>query len=58
MEYVLDFTKPIMTMLYFVDTNAPCLGDIHHGMEIMIEKIKVVIQKDREQPQRDLFQIG
>ena len=43
-QFVLDFTEPIMTMLRFADTDAPCLGDVYDGMDTMVEKVKLSIQ--------------
>ena len=49
-QFVLDFTEPIITMLQFVDTNAPCLGDVYDGMDIMVEKVKLSIQAHETNP--------
>lgn len=43
--YVLEFTEPIMSMLRFTDTDEPCLGDFYDSMDMMLEKIKMEIQK-------------
>ena len=40
-EYVLEFTEPIMSMLQFADTDEPCLGDVYDSMDTML-KIKLV----------------
>jgi hypothetical protein len=41
-EYVLEFTEPIMSMLRFADTDEPCLGDIYDAMDSMLERVKMV----------------
>jgi hypothetical protein len=41
-EYVLEFTEPIMSMLRFADTDEPCLGDVYDSMDTMLEEIKAV----------------
>ena len=41
-EYVLEFTEPIMSMLRFADTDEPCLGDIYDAMDSMLERVKLV----------------
>ena len=46
---VLDFTEPIMTMLRFADTDAPCLGDVYDGMD-RVEKVKLSIQAHETNP--------
>ncbi|XP_059069163.1 uncharacterized protein LOC131859437 [Cryptomeria japonica] len=32
-EYVLNFTEPIMSMIRYADTDCPCLGEIYDGMD-------------------------
>jgi hypothetical protein len=49
-QFVLDFTEPIMTMLRFADTDAPCLGDVYDGMDTMVEKVKLSIQAHETNP--------
>ena len=49
-QFVLDFTEPIMTMLCFADTNTPCLGDVYDGMDTMVEKVKHSIQAHESDP--------
>ena len=50
MQFVLDFTDPIMTMLHFVDTNWPCLGEAYDGMDAMVKKVKLSIQTHENDP--------
>lgn len=40
-EYVLESTKPIMSMLWFADTDEPYLGDIYDAMDSMLERVKM-----------------
>ena len=41
-EYALELTKPIMSMLRYADTNEPCLGDIYDVVDSMLERMKSV----------------
>lgn len=41
-DYLLEFTEPVMSMLRFADTDEPCLGDVYDGMDTMLEKMKMV----------------
>ena len=49
-QFVLDFIEPIMTMLRFANTNAPCLVDVYNGMDTMVEKVKLSIQAHETNP--------
>ena len=44
-EYLLKITEPIMSMLRYTDMDRPCLGEIYDGIELMLEKIKQVINE-------------
>ena len=54
-NYVLEFTEPIMSMLRFADTDEPCLGDVYDSMDTMLEKIKIQIQKKENDPEDTLY---
>ena len=44
-EYLLQITEPIMSMLRSTDMDRPCLGEIYDGIDSMIEKIRQVINE-------------
>lgn len=54
MEYVLSFTKPIMSMIRYADTNNPCWGEIYDGMDYMVEKIRAIIEAKKHVPTKIL----
>ena len=39
-----------MTMLRFVDTNAPYLGDVYDGIDTTVEKVNLSIQAHENGP--------
>ena len=41
-EYGLELTEPIMSMLQNADTDEPCLGNIYDAMDSMLERMKSV----------------
>ncbi|XP_059076140.1 uncharacterized protein LOC131875543 [Cryptomeria japonica] len=56
-EYVLNFTEPIMSMIRYVDTDRPCLGEIYDGMDCMVEKIREVIKRKVNDPTETFFKV-
>ncbi|XP_059066852.1 uncharacterized protein LOC131035275 [Cryptomeria japonica] len=56
-EYVLNFTEPIMSMIRYADTDRPCLGEIYDGMDCMVEKIKEVINRKENDPTETFFKV-
>ena len=38
-EYLLNFSMPIMDLLRMLDTDKPSLGEVFEGIDSMIEKI-------------------
>lgn len=41
-EYALELTEPIMSMLRYADTDEPCLGNIYDAIASMLERMKSV----------------
>lgn len=41
-EYALELTEPLMSMLRYADTDEPCLGNIYDAMDSMLERMKSV----------------
>ena len=44
------FTKPIVDLLRMFDTYRPNLGEVYEGIDSMIEKIRVVINVEEQDP--------
>ena len=42
---VLQYTKPIYNMIFFVNTNAPMIGEVYEQMNNMLGKIKHIVQQ-------------
>eukprot|EP00253_Pinus_taeda_P010583 PITA_10583 len=49
-EYLLAFTKPIIDLLHIFDTDMPNLGEVYEGIDSMIEKIRLVINAEENDP--------
>eukprot|EP00253_Pinus_taeda_P014349 PITA_14349 len=49
-EYLLAFTKPIVVLICMFDTHMPNLGEIYEGIDSIIEKIRVVINANENDP--------
>lgn len=45
-EYLLNFTMHILSMIHYTNMDRPCLGEVYDGIDSMIEKMKVIIVKD------------
>lgn len=53
-EYLLSFTKPILSMIRSPDMDRPCIGQIYDGIDSMIEKMKSTINA-KEQALEETF---
>lgn len=43
-EYLLNFTETVLSMICYINMNRLCLGKIYDGIDSMIEKIKTMIK--------------
>jgi hypothetical protein len=43
-RYILQFTKPIYSMIRFADTNHPVIGEVYEQMDSMLGQIKDIVQ--------------
>ena len=54
-EYLLDFSKPIVDLLQMLDTDKPSLGEVYEGIDSMIEKIREVINAKEKDPDEAFY---
>jgi hypothetical protein len=54
-EYLLNFPKPILNMIHYIDMDRPCLGEVYDGINSMIEKMKVIINANEQDPKGKFF---
>ncbi|XP_026425561.1 uncharacterized protein LOC113321847 [Papaver somniferum] len=45
LQYVIDFTKPIIEMLRLCDTDEPCLHLVYERWDRMIDEVKSIIHR-------------
>jgi hypothetical protein len=49
-QYLLQFTEPILTMIRIFDTDMPCLGEVYENIDSMLEKIREIIRASENDP--------
>eukprot|EP00253_Pinus_taeda_P026903 PITA_26903 len=49
-QYLLQFTEPILTMIRAFDTDMPCLGEVYENIDSMLEKIREIIKASEHDP--------
>ena len=49
-QYLLRFTKPILTMIRTFDTDMPCLGEVYEIIDSMLERIREIIKANDDDP--------
>lgn len=49
-QYLLRFTKPIMTIIRVFDIDMPCLGEVDENIDGMLEKIREIIKANDSNP--------
>ena len=54
-EYLLKFTKPILSMIRYTDKDRPCLGEVYDGVDPMIEDIRAIINEKEQDLDEKLF---
>ena len=49
-QYLLRFTKPILTIIMTFDIDMPCLGEFYENIDSMLERIREIIQTSESDP--------